>query len=104
MPPYSAKCVTSVHALLSGLAIRAGSFVLISQNTQHILEGEGWVQTDTCVVSCRQFETHVLSVSSLGATYTVLGVSNIRKREVLPLLARLCYVGGYTYMRKIHPW
>ena len=30
---------------------------------QHLMEGEGWVQADVCVVSCRQFETHMLSVS-----------------------------------------
>ena len=34
------------------------------------------MQTDTCVVSCLQFETHVLSESSLATTYTVLVVIN----------------------------
>ena len=27
------------------------------------IEVEGWVQADTCEVSCRQFEMHMLSVS-----------------------------------------
>ena len=63
-----------VHALLSRLAIRADSLVLILQKTQHLIEGEGWVRIDTCVVSCRQFETHVLSVSSLGIPCIMLGV------------------------------
>ena len=64
---------SSVHALLSRLAIRADSLVLILQNTEHLIEGMGWEQTETCVVSCLQVETHVLSVSRLGTTYTVLG-------------------------------
>ena len=76
----SSKCTLSTgqsvtnHALLSRLAIRAYSLVFILQNNQHIIEGEGWVQTDTCVVSCQRFETHVLSVSGLGITYIVIGV------------------------------
>ena len=44
----------SVHALLSRLAIRAHSLVLILQNTQHVID-RGEVQTDTRVMRCRQF-------------------------------------------------
>ena len=33
------QSVTSVHAVLSRLAIRADSLVLILQNTQHLIEG-----------------------------------------------------------------
>ena len=56
------------------LAISFDSLVLTLQNTKHLIEEEEWVQTLTCVVSCRQFETHMLLVSSLGTAYTVLGV------------------------------
>ena len=56
------------------MAIGVDSLVLILQNTQHLSEGKGRVKTDTCVGSCLQFETHVLSVFSLGTTYTVLDV------------------------------
>ena len=68
------QSVTSVHALLSGLAIPADSLVLILQKTQH--QGRGDC-SDTCVVSCWQFQMHMLLVSSLGTTYTVLGVISI---------------------------
>ena len=37
------QSVTSVHALLCYLAIRADSLVLILQNTQHLIEGGGVV-------------------------------------------------------------
>ena len=61
------QSVTSAHVLLYRLPIRADSLVFILQPTQHLLKG-----TDTYVVSCRQFETHVQSVSSLGTTYTII--------------------------------
>ena len=65
------ESVTSVHAVLFRLAIHAYGLVLILQNTQYLIEGR--VQTDTCAVSCRQFVMHMLSVSRLGTTYTLLG-------------------------------
>ena len=78
--PYS---VTSVHTLLSRLAIPADSLVLILKNTQYLDEGEGWVHTDTGVVRFRQFETHVQSVSSLGTTYTIFGVNKGSYQKVM---------------------
>ena len=59
-------------AISSGNSCRQPRFRFIEHPTSH--RGEGWVQTDTCVVSCHQFGMHMLSVSSLGATYTVLCV------------------------------
>ena len=85
------QSVISVHALLSRLAIRADSLVLILQNIQHLIEGEGWVQTDTCIVSCRQLETHGLSVSGLGTTYTLLGVDVLCR-------PKRCLNGGLALM------
>ena len=37
------QSVTSIHELPTHLAIRADSLVLILQNTQHLIEREGWV-------------------------------------------------------------
>ena len=75
------QSVTSVHALISRLAIRANSLVLILQNTQHLIEG--WVQTETCVVSCWQFETYVLSVLVGGTKYTVIDVVQTCQIELI---------------------
>ena len=58
-------------ALLPPLAIRTDSFVLILQNTHHNIGGRVGADIHLCgeQVSCRQFETHVLSVSGLKATF-----------------------------------
>ena len=72
---YSGKCeVRPCNAISSDNWSQQPRFNLTEHPTSH--RGEGWVKTDTCVVSCQQFETHVLSVSSWGTTYTVHGVNS----------------------------
>ena len=91
---YTPHSVTSVHTLLSRLAIPADSLFLILKNTQYLDEGEGWVHTDTGVVRFRQFETHVLSVSSLGTTYTIFGVNKGSYQKVMTdilILSKMIY-------------
>ena len=65
--PYSAKCdVPTMHCHLFCQFVPTVSFSFYK--TQHLIEGSrggGGVGVETFVVSCRQFEKHVLSVSSL---------------------------------------
>ena len=56
------QSVTSVYALLSRLAIRAQSLVLILQNTQHLIERGGGAAIHLCGELSAVWDAHVICV------------------------------------------